>query len=144
MLAPVGPRRTESKFRLLYLGTDLKLIAAVRQVLTQPDYQVVSCSDREGAILFLRSEIPYDLLLIDFEWQGKDGLKLARLARSLRHRRRMPKILVSSIDLGSDLKALARKAGVKECVMKSPEAAGVIEVIRRLVAKQNRSRKYTK
>ena len=133
MLAPGRPRRTKSEFRLLYLGTDVKLMAAVGQALTPPDYQVVACSDRESAVLFLRSEIPYDLLLIDFEWRGKDGLKLARLARSLRHRKRMPKIMVASITLGGELEAFARKTGVKECVMKSPEAAGVVAAIRRLV-----------
>ena len=138
MLAPGRPRQRESKFRILYLGTDVKLMAAVQQVLTPPDYQVVACSDRESAILFLTSEIPYDLLLIDFEWLGKDGIKLARLARSQPHRKRMPKILVASIKLGSELETFARNAGVKECVMKTPEAAGVIEVIRRLVERRKR------
>ena len=138
MWAPGRPRRTESKFRLLYLGTDVKLMAAVQQVLTPLDYQVVACSDRESAILFLRSEIPYDLLLIDFEWRGKDGIKLARLARSQRHRKRMPRILAASIKLGSEMETFARNAGVKECVMKTPDAAGVIEVIRRLVEKRKR------
>ena len=138
MLAPGRPRRTESKFRLLYLGTDVKLIAAVQQVLTPPDYQVVACSDRESAILFLRSEIPYDLLLIDFEWRGKDGIKLARLARSQRHRKRMPRTLVASIKLGSELETFARNAGVKECVMKTPDAAGVVQVIRRMVEQRKR------
>ena len=136
MLAPGRPRRTKSKFRLLCLGSDVKLVAAVQQALTPLDYQVVACADRESAVLFLRSEIPYDLLLIDFEWRGKDGIKLARLARSQRHRRRMPKILVASIGLGSELETFARNAGVKECVMKSPDAAEVVEVIRRLVEKR--------
>ena len=136
MLAPGRPRRTESKYRLLYLGTDVKLMAAVQQALTPLDYQMVACSDRESAVLFLKSEIPYDLLLIDFEWLGKDGLKLARLARSQRHRRRMPKILVASIKLGSELETFARNAGVKECVLKSPDAAEVVEVIRRLVERR--------
>jgi DNA-binding response OmpR family regulator len=126
----------EPKFRLLYLGNDVKLTAALQQALTPPDYQVVACSDHESAVLFLRSEIPYDLLLIDFEWRGKDGIKLARLARSQRHRKRMPKILAASIKLGSELETFARNAGVKECVLKSPEAAGVIEVIRRLVERR--------
>jgi len=138
MLAPGRPRRMESKFRLLYLGTDVKLMAAVQQALKPPDYQVVACSDRESAVLFIRSEIRYDLLLIDFEWRGKDGIKLARLARSQRHRRRMPKIVVASIKLGSELETFARNAGVKECVMKSPEAGRVIEVIRRLVEQRKR------
>ncbi|HKO44220.1 MAG TPA: hypothetical protein VJU84_13165 [Pyrinomonadaceae bacterium] len=138
MLAPRRPRRTESEFRILYLGTDVKLMEAIGQVLTPPDYKVVACSDRESAILFLTSEIPYDLLMIDFEWQGKDGVKLARLARSQRHRKRMPKILVASIKLGSELETFARNAGVKECVMKSPDAAGVIEMIRRTIEKRER------
>lgn len=137
MLAAGRPRR-ESKFRLLYLGTDVTLVAALQQVLRHSRYQVVSCSDRESAVLFLRSEIPYDLLLIDFEWRGKDGIKLARLARSQRHRRRMPKILLASIKLSSELETFARNAGVKECVMKSPEATDVIEVIRRMVEKRQR------
>ena len=139
MQAPTRPRLTESKFRLLYLGSDMRLMSAIRQVLTQPVYQVVACSDRDSAVLFLRSKIPYDLLVIDLEWRGKDGLKIARLAHSLRHRKRMPKILVSSsITLGSDLKALARNAGVNEWVRKSPEAGGVIEVIRRTVEHRER------
>ncbi len=97
MLASTRPRPAESKFRILYLGADVRLMAAVRQALTQPDYQIVACSDHDSAVLFLRSRIPYDLLLIDLDWRGKDGLKLARLAHSLRHRKRMPKILVSAI-----------------------------------------------
>ncbi len=126
-----APRSTESKFRLLYLGTDLELMAAVRQALTEPDYRLVACSDRESAILFLRSEIPYDLLLIDLEWRGKEGLKLARLAHSLRHRKRMPIILLTARKLRSDIRTLARKAGVKECVKKTPDIGAVSEAIKR-------------
>ena len=55
MLAPGRPRRRESKVRLLYLGTDVKLMAAVQRALTLPDYQVVACSDRECAVRFSRA-----------------------------------------------------------------------------------------
>ena len=133
MPALTRPRSTESKFRLLYLGTDLELIAAVRQVLTEPDYRLVACSDREGAVLFLRSKIPYDLLLIDLEWRGKEGLKLARLAHSLQHRKRMPIILVAATELSSDMKTLARKAGVNKCVKKTPDVDAVSEAIRQMI-----------
>jgi response regulator RpfG family c-di-GMP phosphodiesterase len=131
MLASARVHSTESKYRLLYLGNDLKLIAALRQVLTEPDYRLVACSDQESAVLFLRSEIPYDLLLIDFDWQGKEGLKLARLAHSLRHRKRMPIILVAATEVSSRVKALARKGGINECVTKTPDMGGVSEAIRR-------------
>jgi hypothetical protein len=54
MQAPTHPRATEAKFRLLYFGSDLELVAALRKVLTKPDYRLVTCSDRESAILFLQ------------------------------------------------------------------------------------------
>jgi CheY-like chemotaxis protein len=133
MLASARPRSTESKFRLLYLGTDLKLIATLSKALTEPDYRLVSCSDRESAIQFLKSKIRYDLLLIDLEWRGNEGLKLAQLAHSLRHRRRMPIILVTATGLSSQLERLARRAGVKECMTKTADVGAVIEAIRHLI-----------
>lgn len=136
MQASTRPRSTESTFRLLYLGTDLELIAAVRQVLTEPDYRLVACADHESSILFLKSEIPYNLLLIDLEWRGKEGLKLARLRHSLRHRKRMPIILVAATELTSRLKLLARKAGVNKCLMKTPDMGAVSKAIRHLIEEE--------
>ena len=129
MLADAGVCVTESKFRLLYFGADLKLIAAVQQVLTKPNYQLVTSSNYEDAVLFLRSRIPYDLLLIDFEWRRQEGLKLARRARSIRHRKRMPIVLVAAREPRSEAKMLARKAGVTEWVLKTADIGDVIAQI---------------
>lgn len=126
------PRWTKSKFRLLYLGNDLELMAVLRKALAEPDYRLVSCSDRDTATLFLKSEIPYDLLLIDLEWQETEGLKLARLAHSLEHRKRMPIMLVTATGSSRQLKTLSRRAGVNECVTKTPDMRAVIEAIRRM------------
>lgn len=130
------PRWTKSKFRLLYLGNDLELMAVLRKALIEPDYRLVSCSDRDIATLFLKSDIPYDLLLIDLEWQETEGLKLARLAHSLEHRKRMPIILVaaagSTTGSSRQLKTLSRRAGVNESVMKTADMRAFIEAIRRL------------
>lgn len=131
-MASAHPRSTESKFRLLYLGTDQELITALRKALKKPDYRLVACSDRESAILFLKSEIPYDLLLIDFGLQKSEGLKLARLAHSLRHRRRMPIILVAATGLSRQMETRARKAGVQLCVTKTPDMRLVSEAIRQV------------
>ncbi|HKB68473.1 MAG TPA: response regulator [Pyrinomonadaceae bacterium] len=132
MLASASPRATESKYRILYLGVDLELIAAVRRVFTESDYRLVTCSDRESAVLFLKSEIQYDLMLIDFDWRGMEVLRLTRLARSLGHRKQMPIILVAGTRLSSERKTLARKAGVKECVTKTRDMGAVSDAIVRL------------
>ena len=132
MRASVRPRSTESRFRLLYLGHDLELISALKKSLGKGTHVLVSCSDRESAIMFLKSDIPYQLLLIDFEWREREGLKVASLARLLKHRKRMPIVLVTASELSRRLKAMARNAGVNECVTKTPDMGAVIERIRRL------------
>jgi DNA-binding response OmpR family regulator len=110
----------------LYLGNDLKLIAALRQVLPEPVYLLVTCSDRESAVLFLKSDIPYEVLLVDFEWRKKDGVEVARLAHKLQHRKRMP-IVLAGAKLTRHTRAVAAKAGVRECVLKTQDVREVIQ-----------------
>ncbi len=134
------PRTAKPKCRILYVGADLGLIDGLRKALRkvdyevdcEVDYQVVSCGEREGAIMFLKSDISYQLLLIDFEWREREGLKLASLARLLKHRKFMPAVLVTVTEFSRGLKALARNAGVNECVAKTPDMGALIETIRRL------------
>jgi len=127
------PHQTEAKFRFLYLGNDLDFITALRAVLTEADYRLVSCGHDGNAIIFLKSDIRYELLLIDLEWQGTESLKLAQLAHSLPHRQGIPIILVAASGLNSDLKTLARRAGVKKCLAKTPVDA-VSDAIRQMTA----------
>ena len=133
------PVSTGSKFRFLYLGNDLKLIAAVRQALSEPEYVLVACSDREGAVLFLQSDIRYDALLIDYDWLGKEGLRFAQLTRSLRHRKRLP-IVVVGTQFTSELQTVVLKAGVKTLLTKSPDMEAVTDAIRQLVHRHSRGR----
>lgn len=132
MLASAHAQSTESKFRLLYLGSDLTLIAALRKELTEPVYRLVACSDREGAIMFLKSEIPYDLLLIDLEWQAREGLKVAQLTGSLTQREGMPIVLVG-VELSKHTMKLASRAGVNKCVTKTPDMGAVSETIQQMI-----------
>ena len=130
MLAPAPTGSTEAKFRLLYLGNDLKFVSALRQVLAEPVYQLVTCSDRESAMLFLKSDIPYEVLLVDYKWRKKDGLEVVRLARKLRHRKRMPIVLLGGTRLSRKTRAVAEEAGVTTCVLKTQDVG---DVIKRLV-----------
>jgi len=141
MQAHKCPRTTKAKFRLLYLSDDLKLLAALRQRLAEPDYQLVACADRGSAILFLQSDIRYDALLIDFEWRAKEGLELARFARSLPARKRIPIVLVSATELTNAMKASAQKAGVNKCVTKAPDPIALVDAIRQLVEHSKTSRR---
>jgi DNA-binding response OmpR family regulator len=116
----------------LYLGSDLDLLGAVRKVLAEPEYRLVACADRGLAILFLKSEIQYDALLIDFDWREEKGVELAGLARSLRHRKRMPIILVAA-KLDDILKKAASEAGIEHCLMKTGDAKKLSELVIRVI-----------
>src|SRR6267142_154213 len=82
-------------FRLLYVGSDQQWLAALRKVLRKPEFHIVSCPDRSSAILFIKGDASYQLLLFEFELRGTTGLELTRLARSLPHREKLPIIIVA-------------------------------------------------
>ena len=67
------------------------------------------------------------MLLIDFEWRETEGLKLARRARSIRHRKRMPIVLVAATEPGNETKMLLRKAGVSEWVLQTEDIGQLID-----------------
>jgi len=123
----------EPKFRILYVGSDQELLVALRTVLLRPEYHIVSCADPSSGILFLKDDPRYDLLLFDLELHGSTGLKLARLAQSLPHRRRTPKVIATSNEITGSLEELARKAGVNECLTKREDAGGLSQTIMRLL-----------
>jgi PleD family two-component response regulator len=124
----------EPKPRLLYVGADVQSQIALRKALSETEIGVLGCSDHESAVLFLKSQIPYHLLLVDMEWHGKEGFQLAQLANSLRHRKRMSTILVSAKRLSKYMDALARNAGIETCVKKTDDMGEVTEVIKRVMS----------
>lgn len=122
----VHPLAAGSTFRVLYLGDDPKFIARFREDVSESVYHLVACSDQGSAALFLKSDIHYDLLLTDHDWRGNEVLKLARLARSQRHRKQMPVVLLSTMSLDEETKALAKKARVVECALKTADLSELV------------------
>jgi len=75
-------------------------------------------------------------LLFDLELHGSTGLKLARLAQSLPHRRRTPKVIATSNEITGSLEELARKAGVNECLTQTEDADELSRTIMRLLERE--------
>jgi CheY-like chemotaxis protein len=93
--------------------------------------------DRGSAILFLRGDPKYDLLLFDFELLGMKALEMARLAQSLPHRQRTPIIITTANGLTGNLEKRARRAGVKECLIKTAEVVELSQAIMRLLERSH-------
>jgi DNA-binding response OmpR family regulator len=126
----------ESKFRILYLGSDFELVKALRGVLAKPDYRLVTCADRETALLFLESTIPYELLLVDLQWRDGEGLKLARLAHSKPCRQQMPIALLAASELSDEIRRRCRRAGVTDWIIKTLDMAEVAEAVKKVMSNE--------
>jgi DNA-binding response OmpR family regulator len=125
------PTRSEALFRILYVGNDLDLIAALRGFLTKPDHKIVSCMNCGSAAFFLKGDPRYDLLVFDLELSSTRVLKLIPLARSLSHRKQLPIIVLTEGESGK-AEECARNAGSDE-VLSRKDLAGMTQAVARLL-----------
>ena len=116
--------------KILY-AEDYRLIAHyTKEVLEAQGWQVDSCVDGLAALKQIESETAYDLLLLDDQMPGINGMELLRKARELAHRKRTPVIILSA----SDCAAEARRAGADGFLKKPDDFDSLVTVITRLLA----------
>src|ERR1700682_5449132 len=104
-----------ARARLLYVGGDLNFLGALRKVLTNPEYHIVSCPHVGSAIDFLNGNPRYDLLIFELELRG---LELGKLARSLSHREQLPIVMVTANEVVGGFGKRSRSSRVDEWVSK--------------------------
>ncbi len=125
------PTRSDTRFRILYVGNDLDLIAALRTFLTKPDHKIVSCMDCGSAAFFLKGDPRYELLVFDLGLGSRRVLKLIPLARSLSHRKHLPIIVLTETE-GGAAEELARNASADD-VLSRKDMGGVARSVARLL-----------
>ena len=123
--------RSDARFRILYVGNDLDLIAALRGLLTKPDHKIVSCMDCGSAAFFLKGNPRYELLVFDLKLGSPRVLKLIPLARSLSHRKHLP-IMVLTETEGGAAEELARNLGPDDMLSRK-DLGGVARSVARLL-----------
>jgi hypothetical protein len=98
------------RHRVLYVGSDFALLAALQDGLADLSCKVVRCPANgvREARRFIRSDIPYTAFLFDETLVDTTGEELARFTRSLDHRGGTPTLIVRESD---DVAALAERVG---------------------------------
>ena len=109
-----------ARFRVLYVGGDIGFLRALRKVLKEPDYHIVSCSHVGSAIDFLKGNPRYDLLMFEIDLRG---LELTKLARSLSHREHLPIVMVTETEIAGNCRKPSRKVRVDEWISKRDSEA---------------------
>jgi len=133
-----GNSGSAGQIRLLYVGEDLGLIRFLRATFHKPEYQVVSCPDRDSAERFIKSDIRYHLFIFDHEMRHRAAFDLARLVRSLKHRERLPAMIVGWEVEGS-LNEFTRASGGNEYVQKAESFSAIHSAIKRLLLSSTES-----
>jgi CheY-like chemotaxis protein len=118
------PRRK----RILHVEDDKTVAGTVKEMLEDQGWQVETCADGRAALERISGEDEYDLLLVDYDLPGINGVELINHAREMDHRCGTPMIVLA----GSPVEAAARKAGADAFLQKPLDISLLVETINRL------------
>ena len=114
----------------ILLVEDNQFVAeAVRETLDGEGWRVETCADGYVALLLIKSERRYDLILLDNELPNVSGLELTRRARELPHRTQTPILMFSASECVRD----ALLAGADTFLRKPQDIGKIAETVARLL-----------
>ncbi len=144
---PAEPRRKSLMFRepheasetrgvhILHAEDDALVASAVREALRGEGWRVSTYADGPSALEEIEGPEPYDLLIIDKQLPGADGLELVARARELPHRQNVPVIVLSA---SGEARREARRAGASAFLRKPEDMPALVETIARLLARKSK------
>lgn len=103
-----------SQISVLHVEDNKAVARMIQDTLGDEGMRVDSCLSGTGALEIIKSDAPYDLIILDNDLPGLGGLELVLHIRSIPHRRNTPVIMLS----GDDCEAAAWRAGVNEFLRK--------------------------
>jgi DNA-binding response OmpR family regulator len=92
-------------------------------------WQVETCANGNAALEMISSETDYDLLLVDYDLPGVNGLEVVQWARKLAHRSSTPIVVLSATPVAAE----AREAGADVFLQKPQDVTLLVETISRLL-----------
>ncbi len=141
---PAEPRRSSLMFRepdeaeparglhILHVEDDALVAAAVRETLRGEGWRVSTYADGLAALREIEGGTEYDLMIIDKQLPGADGIELVTRARELPHRQQVPVIMLSA----GDFEREARRAGASVFLRKPEDMYALAETIARLLTRK--------
>ena len=117
--------------RILHVEDDPTLARLVNEIAKDEGWELQHIGEGIAALEELASDSVYDLLLVDFQLPGLDGLEMVQQARNMVHRQGMRIVMMS----GSLDEATAIKAGADAFLRKPQDIGLLVETINRLLEK---------
>jgi len=126
----------KSQLSVLHVEDNEPVKRLVEELLTAENMHVESCRTGTAAFELLKGRARYDLLIVDNELPGINGLELVLRVRSLTHRRKMPIIMLS----GDDIEKEAWLARVDDFIPKSEAVNELVPHIKRVLQARKREK----
>ncbi len=117
---------------ILHVEDDEIVASVAREILEAQGWRVDSCVDGGTALEKISGKTGYDLLLVDYDLPGVNGLQLIAHARELDHRCATPMVVLAA----NPIEAEAREAGA-DVFLRKPQGIGMLtETINRLLGER--------
>lgn len=113
------PQQTSKAIRILHVEDDLTVAGLVQEMAAHEGWTIKHSVEGNAALDELASDADYDLLVVDHDLPGLNGVELMEQVRSMLHRRYMPIVMMS----GRLDEATAREAGA-DAFLRKPEGIG--------------------
>jgi two-component system, chemotaxis family, chemotaxis protein CheY len=121
--------RAASQIRILHVEDNKAVASLVKETLELEGWKIETCADGNLALEGLASDAHYDLILLDNDLPGLNGLELVERARTMAHRRDTPVVMLSAtVD-----NAAARQAGADVGLHKPEEIGSLADTVARLL-----------
>lgn len=126
---PAGPELGSAQVSILHAEDSKPVAHLVSEMFADEGWRIELCEDGDTALRKLTSDERFDLLLVDNELPGLNGLDLVKRTRKMTHRRRMPIVMLS----GTDCETEAWRAGVDAFLTKPEQVNDLPSTISRLL-----------
>ena len=123
--------RNTQALTVLHVEDDETILGNVKELLESEGWAVESCSDGNIALENIRGNRHYDLLLLDYDLPGLNGVELVRRTRKMSHRSEIPIIVLSATPVDAD----ARDAGADVFLQKPIHISSLVQTIDRVCGK---------
>jgi two-component system chemotaxis response regulator CheY len=132
----VVPRSPTSNILVLHVEDNKAVTRVIQDTLGAEGMRVDSCLSGTTALEILKSDAPYDAIIVDNNLPGLSGLELILRVRSMAHRRNTPIIMLS----GDDFEKEAWRAGANSFLRKPEAVDQVASTITRLFEERKKRR----
>jgi len=115
---------------ILHVEDNQTVAGMVKETLEDEGWQVEVCADGAKALDRITNDAHFDLLVLDYDLPGLNGIELLQQVRALAHCREIPVIVLS----GTAVEEAVMQAGADAFLRKPEDISSVVEAIAQLLS----------